>query len=613
MAVGVAEAFRLPSGGPHPVPDGVLQNRALRQPGQVQILRVVVPELIDPHVRSPPQRDEVDVEAQPGAGVGRDQRLLALEPLRHPLGQRPRARHPDGVPADRPGGVVPRLVRGQHPLVGLGHPLVHCLVGLLELGRDLADLEVVEVERVAVGVDGLPGQPLADGGPQVLEAGLVGGQEHQHVAAPPGPGPPLVQEPAGEFERLAAVGLGVVGGGRVEHHQPGRALVGHVAGGAGAGVNRGEEGGPGAGPVQAGPDGLVHVGVGEVRLGPVLGQPGDGGLQRVPVAGPVPVEVHGLVRQLPQGVAEGGRRLAGLHAPELDGPVVEPLVGRLLRRRRAEVDGAGDPPGRRVAPQVGVGLVQLEGQRLGAVDVGLDHRPPAVVEVADQLGGHVVVVDGDGGGHDQQARVAAHPQRVDDLGHEPQHPAGALEPLQLGPVPEEPVEQLGVDWVGGLHAPLVVALPAPRRELVALGLGPVEVAERLHHRVPLPGRAAVEPAEEPAADDLEALLGAGRAPVGLHAGEQVLELGERHLAALAAHLDVRRRDGGHQQGLGGVAGRVGEGLGEAEVGVERAGGQAGHPVELAGVGHPFVDEDQARRASPQQPGEGLSGVGPGPV
>ena len=82
--------------------------------------------------------------------------------------------------------------------------------------------------------------------------------------------------------------------------------------------------------------------------------------------------------------------------------------------------------------------------------------------MAHELLGHVVVVDGDRGRHDQKVGVVADPERVDDFGHDPQHSAGALESLEGGPVPEQPVEQLGVNGVGGLHAALVVALAALR-------------------------------------------------------------------------------------------------------------------------------------------------------
>jgi hypothetical protein len=50
------------------------------------------------------------------------------------------------------------------------------------------------------------------------------------------------------------------------------------------------------------------------------------------------------------------------------------------------------------------------------------------------------------------------PELVDDGGHQAQHAARALEALQRGPVLVEPVEELGVDGIGGPHALQVVAL-----------------------------------------------------------------------------------------------------------------------------------------------------------
>ena len=132
-------------------------------------------------------------------------------------------------------------------------------------------------------------------------------------------------------------------------------------------------------------------------------------------------------------------------------------------------------------PEVGVVPVEAQRQSAGAVDVGLHDGAPGRVEVSDQFLGHVAVVDRDRAGHDQQAGIAVDPQRMDDRGHEPQHPPGALEPLQCGPFAEEPVEQFGMHRVGGLHAALVVALAALRREIPPPGL--VERGEGSHDRV----------------------------------------------------------------------------------------------------------------------------------
>ena len=82
---------------------------------------------------------------------------------------------------------------------------------------------------------------------------------------------------------------------------------------------------------QVGPQPLVQlghdlVGVALQLLGAVLGQLGDRGLGRVPVARTVLVEVGGRRRQPAQGIAEDRRRLARHDAAELDPPVFEAAV-----------------------------------------------------------------------------------------------------------------------------------------------------------------------------------------------------------------------------------------------------------------------------------------------
>ena len=99
---------------------------------------------------------------------------------------------------------------------------------------------------------------------------------------------------------------------------------------------------------------------------------------------------------------------------------------------------------------------------------------------------------------------------MDDVGHEAQHAARALEARQRGPVVVEAVEELGVDRVGVHHAALVGALAALGREL-RLVLR-VEGAKDLGDGLALAGRLRLERLEEATADDLEALLGGGRLP-----------------------------------------------------------------------------------------------------
>jgi hypothetical protein len=61
----------------------------------------------------------------------------------------------------------------------------------------------------------------------------------------------------------------------------------------------------------------------------------------------------GLVRQPSQRIAEDRRPLARLHYSEIDLLVVEAGVLPLMRWRRTHEDRTRDPPGRRIAVQVG--------------------------------------------------------------------------------------------------------------------------------------------------------------------------------------------------------------------------------------------------------------------
>ena len=150
----------------------------------------------------------------------------------------------------------------------------------------------------------------------------------------------------------------------------------------------------------------------------------------------------------------------------------------------------------------------------------------------------------------------------------------------------------------------VVGVAALRRELLVLTA--VEVGERAHDDV-----AVLEPLrvgerlEQSPADDLEAFLGAGRPPRRLDAPDDVAQPVERLAPALAAHLDViregvrrttsvRRGEADHQQAVAGQLRRFGQRLRERELRLEAACGQIALVVELARIGDPLVDQDQAR-------------------
>ena len=101
--------------------------------------------------------------------------------------------------------------------------------------------------------------------------------------------------------------------------------------------------------------------------------------------------------------------------------------------------------------------------------------------------------------------------------------------------------------------------------------------------------------EQPPADNFVAFFLRSGAPGRFNPGEGLLEPDQGFLTALAANLDLRSRKRGHEQGAGAGLDRLGQGLDETEIGVEGTGRQAVDLVDLAQIGDPLVDQDQARR------------------
>ena len=69
---------------------------------------------------------------------------------------------------------------------------------------------------------------------------------------------------------------------------------------------------------------------------------------------------------------------------------------------------------------------------------------------------------------------------------------------------------------------------------------------------------------------------------------------------------VRGGERDEEQAAVGGAGRLGESLGEGELGIEGATGQVRGVVELAGVGDPLVDEDEARAEFVEELAKGVA-------
>ena len=145
-----------------------------------------------------------------------------------------------------------------------------------------------------------------------------------------------------------------------------------------------------------------------------------------------------------------------------------PRCGAPRRRRRPEVDGARDAPAGRVLAEVRHFAVDSQRQRLRAVDVPVDDRPPVVGQIAGQLGLHLLFVDRHVGREDERVAVAPLPEAVNDRRHEPQHAAGPLESHQRRPVRVQAVEDLRVDGVCSRDALLIVGVAALGRELLVV-------------------------------------------------------------------------------------------------------------------------------------------------
>ena len=95
------------------------------------------------------------------------------------------------------------------------------------------------------------------------------------------------------------------------------------------------------------------------------------------------------------------------------------------------------------------GFLVLQFGRLGAVavDVLFDDRVPSGGQVVSQFVPRAAVVQRQAAGQDHQVLVVVLPEPIDDLGHQLQHAARALEAVDGRPIFVEPVEDLGVDRV----------------------------------------------------------------------------------------------------------------------------------------------------------------------
>jgi hypothetical protein len=127
--------------------------------------------------------------------------------------------------------------------------------------------------------------------------------------------------------------------------------------------------------------------------------------------------------------------------------------------------------------------------------------------------------------------------------------------------------------------------------------------------------------EQAPAHDLEAFFGTRWSPRRFDTPDDVAQAVQRLAAARAADfhvvgLSVWRRAGGirsrqadHQQAVLRQLGRFGQHLREGELRLEAAGRQVALVVELARIGHPFVDQDQAGAVVVEQLAQHVAGAG----
>ena len=300
-----------------------------------------------------------------------------------------------------------------------------------------------------------------------------------------------------------------------------------------------------------------------------------------------------------QGVPEQRRRLIGLHAAQQHTGAVDPPVALLRAHgggRAAEEDSAPDPARRLDCAEPGLVRVELGGLGAVAVDVLLDHRIPTRAEVIGQLVAGLAVVERQAARRDHQVLVVVFPQPVDDVRHQLEYAAGALEGFQRGPVLVETIEDLGMDGVGLSQAIRVAGLVRLRRESSAF----VAVEFREGSADLVAGAEVADRLEEPAPHDLERFLGGHGLPQRLHATEGLLQRLQRRHAACVARLDLGLRQRCEDDSARHQLGRLGERLHEGEVAVVRAAAQRPAIAELADVGHELVDEDHAGGEATEQ-------------
>ena len=131
------------------------------------------------------------------------------------------------------------------------------------------------------------------------------------------------------------------------------------------------------------------------------------------------------------------------------------------------------------AEAIGLG-VDIVGAGVVAIHLGED-RPPLFSQQLDKFVEQSIIAQGQGAGQDQGRCITMPVQVADAIGHHTQHPAGALEAGDRGPVRIETVKDLRVNRVAGLHAFKVALFRHPWGIVAAV----VYSGERFAGAVPL--------------------------------------------------------------------------------------------------------------------------------
>ena len=85
--------------------------------------------------------------------------------------------------------------------------------------------------------------------------------------------------------------------------------------------------------------------------------------------------------EIPEGIAKDGRGFAGLHATELDAAIFDAAIGGFGRGRRTKIHRARHATAGGVAAEIGFFAVNAERQRVRAVHILFNYRPPVVGQV----------------------------------------------------------------------------------------------------------------------------------------------------------------------------------------------------------------------------------------